>query len=185
MRPIEKVRRTRIVVLAGLPGVGKTALAEALVQRTGGVVLSKDEVRAARFSALEIAYSVAQDDEVMSLILKDAQRMSRERTEPFVFLDGRTFSRAAQIQQVLDAAAKAGAEVRILHLECPEDVALQRIRGDQGKHVAADRDESLYFRIKAQFEPICVQKLDVDTSRALEECVAKCIEYITTETQRH
>ncbi len=168
-------------MMAGLPGTGKTTLAEALVQRIGGVVLSKDAVRAATFPPEAIEYSSAQNDYCMSLILKDAQRIARERSQPFIFLDGRTFSRNRHVQEVLQAAEEAGAEVRVLHLHCPEDVALQRISRDRGKHVAVDRDADLYFRVKARFEPIAVQKLEVDTSRPLEECVGRCVEYLTTK----
>lgn len=170
---------TRFVILAGLPGTGKTALAEALAQRIGGVVLSKDAVRASVFAPEEIDYSRAQNDYVMSLILKDAQRIARERSQAFVFLDGRTFSRAQEVEQVVRAAAECGADVRTLHLHCPESLALQRISRDLGKHVAADRDAELYFRIAAQFEPITLPKLDVDTSLGLEECVEQCVGYLS------
>lgn len=178
-------RRTRFVILAGLPGTGKTALAAALVQRLGGVVLSKDALRASLFPLGKIDYSSAQNDFCMSLILKDAQRIAAEGKVPFVFLDGRTFSRSHHVEQVVRAAEEAGAEVRVLHLHCPEALALQRIRHGRGKHPAADRDSSLYFLVKARFEPITLPKLDVDTSRPLEECVAQCVDYLTTETQTH
>ena len=39
-----------IVLMAGLPGTGKTTLARELAQRTQGALLSKDEIRAALFS---------------------------------------------------------------------------------------------------------------------------------------
>jgi predicted kinase len=173
--------RTRFVILAGLPGTGKTTLAEALAERLGGVVLSKDEVRSALFPLGAIEYSEAQDDAVMSLILKDAQRIFREGSQRFVFLDGRTFSRADQVEQVVNTAREVGAAVRVLHLHCPEAIALQRLNMGRGKHVAADRDADLYFRVKARFEPIRLPKLDVDTSRPLGECVAECVVYLTTE----
>jgi len=175
---------TQFVILAGLPGTGKTLLANALAARLSGVVLSKDEVRARLFGA-GIEYSDNQNDMVMSLILKDAQKIALERSEPFVFLDGRTFSRAQQVEQVVRAAEEAGAEVRVLHLHCPEAIALQRISQDLGRHVAADRDAALYFRVKSRWEPITVAKLDVDTSRPVEECVERCVEYLTTkDTER-
>src|SRR5271157_1787601 len=111
--------RTQLVVMAGLPGTGKTALAEALVQRIGGVVLSKDDVRAALFPPGTISYSGGQNDFCMSVVLMAAQRIAFERSVPFVFLDGRTFSRTDHMNQVVRAATMMGVEYRILHLHCP------------------------------------------------------------------
>lgn len=176
--------RTRLVIMAGLPGTGKTALAEALAQRLDGIVLSKDKVRAALFPPGAITYSSGQNDFCMSVLLMAAQRIGADHAVPFIFLDGRTFSRTHHVQQVAGAAAMVGASLSVLHLYCPEELALERIKKDQGRHAAKNRDPLLYFLVKSYFEPITLPKLDVDTSRPLEECVAECLKYLTTETQR-
>ena len=170
--------RTRLVILAGLPGTGKTALAEALAQRIGAIALSKDKVREALFPPGAITYSSGQNDFCMSVVLMAAQRIAAHHTVPFIFIDGRTFSRERHVKQVAEAAHLVGAKLSILHLHCPEDVALERIKKDRERHSAKNRDPLLYFLVKSYFEPITLAKLDVDTSRPLEECVALCEEYL-------
>src|ERR1700733_2049988 len=51
-----------IILMAGLPGTGKSTLARDLAACTSGLVLSKDEIRSALFRAAEIEYSIEQDD---------------------------------------------------------------------------------------------------------------------------
>jgi len=80
-----RVHRTKIVIMAGLPGTGKTALATVLAQRLDGIVLSKEEVRAALFPPGAITYSSGQNDFCMSLILMAAQRIAADHTVPFIF----------------------------------------------------------------------------------------------------
>jgi predicted kinase len=164
--------------MAGLPGTGKTALSEALAARLGGIVLSKDKVRAALFPTRAINYSPAQNDFCMSVILMGAQRIAAEHTVPFIFFDGRTFSRSRHLEEVVRAAAEANADYRILLLSCPDELALGRIRKSRGEHLAANRDADLYWEVKARFQPITLPKLDVDTSRSLEECVEQCMAYL-------
>lgn len=173
-----RVHRTTFVIMAGLPGTGKTALAEALAKRLGGVVLSKDNVRAALFPPGAITYSGGQNDFCMSVVLMAAQRIGAERSVTFVFLDGRTFSRTQHVNQVVQAAAMIGAGLSILHLHCPESLALERIKKDRDQHPAKNRDPLLYFLVKSYFEPITLPKLDVDTSQPLEECVERCVAYL-------
>jgi adenylylsulfate kinase len=165
--------------MAGLPGTGKTALSEALAERLGGIVLSKDKVRAALFPPGAITYSSGQNDFCMSVVLMAAQRIAADHTVPFIFLDGRTFSRERHVQQVAESAHLVGAGLKVLHLHCPEELALERIKKDQGKHAAKNRDPLLYFLVKSYFEPIRLPKLDVDTSLPIEQCVAECVAYLT------
>src|ERR1700704_3010168 len=93
-----------IVLMAGLPGTGKTALARELAHRTKGALLSKDEIRAALFSPEDIEYSVKQDDFVMEIMLEASRFLLRNAPARTIFLDGRTFSRRYQIDRVLKFA---------------------------------------------------------------------------------
>jgi len=61
-----------IILMAGLPGTGKTTVARELVIRTEGALLGKDAIRSALFPD-DIEYSVTQDDFVMEVML-DAAR---------------------------------------------------------------------------------------------------------------
>ena len=164
--------------MAGLPGTGKSTLAEALAAKLDGIVLSKDKVRAALFPPRAINYSSAQSDFCMSVILMAAQRIAAERSVPFIFFDGRTFSRSRHIEEVVRAAGEAGADYRILLSSCPDELALERIRKSRGEHLAGNRDANLYREVNARFEPITLPRLDVDTSRPLEECVEQCVAYL-------
>ena len=46
-----------IILMAGLPGCGKTTLAQAIAARIGGTLLNKDDIRAALFTPAQIEYS--------------------------------------------------------------------------------------------------------------------------------
>ena len=61
-----------IVLMAGLPGTGKSTLAQALASCFKGAVLSKDEIRHSLFAPGDIEYSTEQDDFVMEIMLQTA-----------------------------------------------------------------------------------------------------------------
>ena len=166
-----------IVLMAGLPGTGKTTLARELAARTAGRVLNKDEVRHALFSADEIEYSSRQDDFCLQVMLETAGQLVQRDPNRILFLDGRPFSRRYQIDNVVNAAAALHQNWRILECVCPEEVARQRIEQQSAarEHPAANRDFQLYLEVKSQFEAITLPKTVIDTGRPLQDCVEQAL----------
>jgi adenylylsulfate kinase len=163
-----------IVLMAGLPGTGKSALATALAERLSGTVLSKDAIRHALFAERDIEYSTAQDDFVMGIMLQAAERILTKDPSRYVFLDGRTFSRHSQIEQVITAASKLDQAWRILECVCSDQTARARLeeQASVGTHPASNRTFALYLEIKRNFEPIAEPKVIVDTDRPLANSVS-------------
>ena len=159
--------------MAGLPGTGKTTLARALAARTGGRVISKDEVRHALFAPEEIEYSSRQDDFCLQLMLETAGYLLERSCSCMIFLDGRPFSRRYQIENVLQAAARFHQPWRILECVCLEEIARQRLEADVAgtTHPAGNRGFNLYLEVKTRFEAITLQKTVIDTGQPLENCV--------------
>jgi adenylylsulfate kinase len=166
-----------IVLMAGLPGTGKSTLAHALASRLSGSVLSKDVIRHALFSDADVEYSTEQDDFVMQIMLEAAQWILRRHGQRAVFLDGRTFSRRYQIDRVIEAAQKLRQPWQIVECICSEDSARRRIesQANTGEHPATNRDCQLYVAVKARFEPITLPKIVIDTDMALDECVNRVV----------
>jgi adenylylsulfate kinase len=155
---------TTWVMLAGLPGTGKSTLARALAARLRGAVLSKDLVREALFPGPMTDYTREQDDLCVRAMLEAAEYLTRGRRVEFIFLDGRTFSRREQIEQVVHAAGEAGAAWRILHVVCADAVAEARLAACDPLNPAANRNPELYREIKARFEAIRQPHLVLDTT---------------------
>ena len=83
-----------IVLMAGLPGTGKSTLAHEIACLTSGRVLSKDEFRHLLFAPEEIEYSSRQDDFCQELMLQTAGYLLARDPARIVFLDGRPFATA-------------------------------------------------------------------------------------------
>jgi len=172
---------TTWVLLAGLPGAGKSTLARALSARLNGVVLDKDRVREALFPGPATDYTREQDDLCVRAILEAAAYLTERQRATFIFIDGRTFSKRDQINEGIGEAERAGAQWRILHVTCADAVAEARLGRKDPQNPARNRDVALYRRVKASFEPIAYPKLDVDTTKSVDGVVDNVIEWLQHE----
>lgn len=172
-----------IVVMAGLPGTGKSAIARSLAERLSAALLDKDAVRAALFAPRHVEYSTRQDDFCVDVLLDAAAYLISHGLTLWVIIDGRTFSRRAQLERVEAASVQLNAETRVIECVCSDQTAARRLAADaeRGAHVARNRDGALHAEIKARFEPIRSPKLTIDTDRTLDACIAECLAYLAPE----
>ena len=171
-----------IVLMAGLPGTGKSTLARALAQRLPGAVLDKDLIRAALFPPPHVEYSPAQDDFCQEIMLQTAAYLLAKDAGLHVLLDGRTFSRRYQRERVIEFCLRVGTALATLECVCAEQTALRRLAEAlaQHTHPAANRTPELYRRLREAWEPIDSPKFVIDTDADLDSCVDRALRYLIT-----
>ena len=171
-----------LIAMAGLPGTGKSTLAQNLADVYSGIVLNKDRIRAALFPIALIEYSTRQDDFCMSIIFQVASYMLQNDPSLYVILDGRTFSRKYQVDALDQFAEEIKKPLNIIECICSDETAQKRLEKKVtmgAKHLAGNRDYHLYLTIKARFEPIREPKLVVNTDEDLAHCLASCLAYVS------
>ena len=170
-----------LIVLAGLPGTGKSTLAVRLALQLEGVVLSKDTVRAALFPSPVLDYSREQDDIAMNAVFAAAARILTTDPDRAVLLDGRTFSKPYQIADALALAARVRQPLCVLECVCSDEIAEARLASDHaaGTHPAGNRTPDLYARAKTAATPLTVPRITLDTGTlTLDECVRRALAHI-------
>lgn len=146
-----------LVVVCGLPGVGKTTVAEAVADRVNGTVLRTDVVRKQVFDDPE--YTEAESRLVYGeLFSRAGDRL--QAGEPVV-LDG-TFKRAGDRERARDVAADCGVAFRLVKVECDEATVRERIAAREDD--ASDADFEVHRTLREEFDPVEGVHLVVDNS---------------------
>lgn len=164
------------MLMAGLPGTGKSTLAEALQKHTGGVVLNKDHIRAAMFPGSWTDYSAGQDDVAMGALFASLQYLATHAKPAFIYIDGRTFRYRKQLDEAIAVAEKAGCPWKILYLVSEREAIRKRL--SQSQHIAQNRTFEFYLELERSFEEILRPALQVDTTQELEQCVSISLNYL-------
>ena len=146
-----------IVIICGLPGVGKTSLARDLAPLINAIVLSTDKIRKElipypRYSREErrLVY------DVMLLLAKYLHNAGIN-----CILDA-TFNRESSRTEAKKKLALNSSQVHMVECICPENIIVSRLR--TRKNDFSDADVSIYKNMKRIYEPVKEPHIVVDTA---------------------
>lgn len=159
-----------LAVVCGLPGVGKTTVAETVADRVDGRLIRTDVVRK------EILTDPDYTEEEFRMVYDELFDRARETVEggrsvvlDGTFQDDRRRTRAAELSATLDA------EFRLVKVECAERVVRDRIESREGD--ASDADFEVHRAYRETFDAIARDHVTVDNSEGLDSTLRQVDEH--------
>lgn len=162
-----------LVCLAGLPASDKTSVAKQL-EKKGFKNLSRDHFISSMFDPVNFS-SREQKDAAFKTMLLVAEYYLKQKKK--VVLDYPSFSQEWAVKLAQKTAKKSKAKFKLIYLECPDEVAVKRIKKAK-KHIAWDRTPKLYFEVKKRFQPIKVNCERINTNRPIKETMGDVMKYL-------
>lgn len=176
-----------VIVVAGLSGTGKTAIARAIAAELGLRVVSADAVRHALLGAEKQpsayaagAYTPAANRRTYEALIERAREILRE--DRGVVLDA-TFRRASDRESARELATEGGAQFRLIECRLAEALVRQRLdeRGAR-RDGQSDANWEVYQRQRGEFEAITdmsrATHLELDTSARLRDAAHKAADWL-------
>ncbi len=160
-----------VVAVMGLPGAGKSIVARALEDQLQLRRVCRDTIRAAMFP--RCSYSFIEKRAAWRSVL-----LALEINGMLGFgsvIDGMTFSRRRELDRVAQVAARHRLVTIPLLVECPPELARERVARDiaANRHSARDRSPDLVNDVLARSEPPPAETLRIDgTLPAAQMCRA-------------
>ena len=173
--PADK-RRVLVVALMGLPGAGKSTIAQVLVERLALRVVCRDRIRAAMFPQCDFSF-IEKRAAFRSVLL--AVEINAVLGCSSV-IDGMTFARVEDRERLADIARAHAFDLLWLFVDCSPAVARARIRLDrrQREHPARDRDPGLVAAVAGRFETLPDEAVRIDGNASIESMCEAAIEAI-------
>ena len=141
------LRKCLIVMVCGLPGVGKTSLATHLAPLIDAVVLSSDKIRKELIT--RPTHSKQEIRLIYNIILLIAKYL---RNAGLNCIIDATFNKEKLRKEFKKKLELPGARVCIVECICPESIIVQRLRARKKGYF--DADFSIYKKMKKSYEPI-------------------------------
>ncbi|MDI6806284.1 MAG: AAA family ATPase [Candidatus Aenigmarchaeota archaeon] len=146
-----------LLVFCGLPGTGKTTVANIVAKKLGGVVISTDYIRKKLFK--KPTYQDWEKELVYKAMCLLAEYLSKIN---ICILDA-TFTKEQYRNAIKEVAKRNKVPIYFIEFVCNEKTILQRIAGKKRK--LSDADYRMHLKLKEEYEPIKFKHLVIDTSK--------------------
>lgn len=176
---INGLTKPLIIVVAGRMGTGKSTLARKLAEGFAAELVQTDAVRRELLGASDEPAEYGEGhytpENKQRVYREVGRRIGQLAGEGLTAIADGTFLSRASRKDIFEAVANCGARVAVLHCDCPDEVALERIaqREKQGNDLSEARPELLK---EQTLEPLAKGEwglwLEVDTTQPLAEQVA-------------
>lgn len=150
-----------LVVVCGVPGVGKSTVARAIKRRLDATLLRTDVVRKELFE--QPSYAETETDTVYETVL---ERAESHLSAGAVVLDG-TFRTRERRTRAAHLAETTGVPFRLVTVECDRQVVRDRIRSRNAD--PSDADFEIYERLSDEFESPTRTHTVIDNSGSLAD----------------
>jgi predicted kinase len=157
---------TQLAVVCGLPGAGKTTVAERAVELLDAELFRTDVVRKDIFTDPD--YTTPEMRTVYDAMFDRATETLRDGES--VVLDG-TFKRRDLRERARHTASDLGVPFTLVKVDCEEGVVEQRIR--ERSDDASDADFEIHRQYREEFETVTGEHARIDNSGTLEETLAQ------------
>lgn len=147
-----------VIIVCGLPGVGKTTLVKDLAPRMSAVILSTDKIRKELIPRPK--YDWKDRKLIYDIVILFAKYLSKAGVN--CILDATLIKERSrqEIKKELDLITK---NIHIIECVCPEDIIIKRLRRRRNNY--SDADISVYKKMKKIYEPVKEKHITVDTSK--------------------
>jgi predicted kinase len=149
---------TLIVLVCGLPGVGKTSISNELAKLTNWVVLSTDKIRKELIS--NPIYSKEERRLIYDVLVVIAKYLHSAGINSILDATFNTENSRKEIKNKLNLRSQ---QICIVECICPEDIVISRLKNRKNDY--SDADTSIYKSMKATYQPIEEEHIVVDTSQ--------------------
>ena len=148
-----------LVVVCGLPGVGKSRVSRAIADRLDATLIRTDVVRKSLFD--DPVYTSEETERTYAAVRERARETLVDGGR--AVLDGTYRSRPFR-EAVAEMAADVGADCEFVHVTCDEDVVRERIR--QRTDTVSDATYENHLELKSTFDAFERPHVTVDNSGA-------------------
>ncbi len=145
-----------IIVVTGLPGVGKTTFSKELGSMLNAKVLSSDKIRKELFP--NPTYSKSEKSLVYDVMLLIAKYL--HQTGKTCILDA-TFNRENFRKNLKEKLGTKKNQLFFIECKCAEPIVLRRLRNRKNDY--SDADFRIYKKMKRQYQPIKTSHITIDT----------------------
>jgi len=148
-----------IIIVCGLPGVGKTSLANELAPLIRAVVLSTDKIRKELIS--KPTYRIQERKLIYDIMLLLARYLHDAGINCILDATFNTENSRRELKKSLNLISSP--QIDIVECTCPEHITISRLRSRKNDY--SDADISVYKRMRSIYQPIKEKHIVVDTSQ--------------------
>ena len=148
-----------IIIVCGLPGVGKTSLANELAPLIRAVVLSTDKIRKELIS--KPTYRIQERKLIYDIMLLLARYLHDAGINCILDATFNTENSRRELKKRLNLISSP--QINIVECTCPEHITISRLRSRKNDY--SDADISIYKRMRSIYQPIKEKHIVVDTSQ--------------------